>query len=215
MTDLENAAILDMETMMTTQAMVPATFFYNSDLNSENRQHMHFASHPGMQDMHMYPAVPTLASTPMYSRPSPSSQPLMLSKAFNPALPSTMTPMVSPRPHTQKPTIILETDISDAEGYPSTPPLSSSSSVISSPGSYDVLQTPLNPMFSGLDGVEGKEACVVEGLESFPNLDWTSCASPPMTPGESQVFFAFPFASFRFVFFSPPSPPPAPSICAP
>jgi hypothetical protein len=48
-----------------------------------------------------------------------------------------------------------------------------------------MLQTPLNPMFSGLDGMDGKPTCDMDGeLESFPNLDWSACASPPLTPGE-------------------------------
>jgi hypothetical protein len=39
-------------------------------------------------------------------------------------------------------------------------------------------------MFSGLDGFEGAEGVKAEQLENFPNVDWSSCASPPMTPGK-------------------------------
>lgn len=205
-----------METMMSTQAMVPAAFYYNSDPNQENRQqHMHYASHPNMhhhqqQPMHMYPAVPTLASTPIYSRPGSAASQQQMVQAPKAAaagfayhgLPSTMTPMASPRPVGQKPTIILETALGgDSEAYPCTPPLSSSSSVISSPGSCDVLQTPLNPMFSGLDGFVGKEMSDVERLESFPNLDWSSCASPPMTPGKPFLTLLPLFDFLFFIFF--------------
>ena len=88
-----------------------------------------------------------------------------------------------------RPSIVLETDMCDSDNmyYPSTPPLSTSGSVISSPGSCDMLATPLNPMFSGLDGFEGaKDVCDEElKTEKFPVLDWSSCASPPLTPGES------------------------------
>lgn len=82
--------------------------------------------------------------------------------------------------------MVLETDRRcDADGYPSTPPLSSAGSVIGSPGSCDMLATPLNPMFSGLEGSMMAFKEEVEVPEQFPNLDWNSCASPPMTPGES------------------------------
>jgi len=179
-----------METMMTAQPNGPAFFFYNPDMSPESRQHGHFLpqqhqQHPSLQQMPMLPVVPPLPSTPVYSRPSSSSsQPTLLPKGFTsvPILPSTLTPMASPMPIAPKPTIVLDTELCENEGFssPSTPPLSTSGSVISSPGSCDMLQTPLNPMFSGLDG---KEACGMDGeLETFPNLDWSACASPPLTP---------------------------------
>ena len=193
--------------MMTAQPNGPAFFFYSPDLNPENRQHGRFIpqqhqQHPAMQQMPMLPVVAPLPSTPVYSRPgSSSSQPPLLPKGYGhvPILPSTLTPVASPMPIALKPTIVLDTELCEAEGLysPSTPPLSSSSSTISSPGSCDMLQTPLNPMFSGLDG---KEACSLDGeLESFPNLDWSACGSPPLTPGRLS-FFLHPFlAVFRLV----------------
>jgi C2H2 transcription facotor len=191
-----------METM-TPQAMAPASFYYYSpDPNPENRQHGHFTAHPGYQQhqlqlqhqhphphqlpqqMPLYPVVPTLPSTPIYSRPSSScSQPPMHPKAYSAVLPM----VASPQPITHKPTIVLETELREHSGlyYPSTPPLSTSGSTISSPGSCDLLQTPMNPMFSGLEAFGGKETVNAEVKpESFANLDWSSCASPPMTPGE-------------------------------
>jgi hypothetical protein len=58
-----------------------------------------------------------------------------------------------------------------------------------------MLQTPLNPMFSGLDGKEGRD---IEGeLESFPILDWSACASPPLTPGRSTSSFLW--RSFEYL----------------
>ncbi|KAK3335517.1 hypothetical protein B0T19DRAFT_10570 [Cercophora scortea] len=197
-----------METMMTPQAMGPTFFYYSHDPSSENRQQGHFTSHPGFQhhQMGMFPVVPTLPSTPIYSRPSSSSsQPQQHQFQFQlqhqhhqqqqqqhpiiytgmPNLHSTMLRMTSPQPMHQKPTIMLETDLNESNGlyYPSTPPLSSSGSSISSPGSCDMLQTPCNPMFSGLDHLDRKEGCDVK-VESFAHspLDWSSCASPPMTP---------------------------------
>jgi hypothetical protein len=177
-----------MDTMMTAQPNGPAFFFYSPDLNPENRQHGRFIPQQHqqhLQQMPMLPVVAPLPSTPVYSRPgSSSSQPPLLPKGFShvPILPSTLTPVASPMPIALKPTIVLDTELCEAEGLysPSTPPLSSSGSTISSPGSCDMLQTPLNPMFSGLDG---KEACSMDGeLESFPSLDWSACASPPLTP---------------------------------
>lgn len=94
--------------------------------------------------------------------------------------PSVLTPTCSPRPMTmQKPTIVLDTDF-DTSCYPSTPPMSTSGSTVGSPKSLDILQTPMNPMFSGLD----ESAVVKECLEPVETcvLDWSSCGSPPMTP---------------------------------
>lgn len=104
--------------------------------------------------------------------------------------PSVMTPTGSPRPSTtQKPAILLDTDVGDGSYFPSTPPLSSSGSTVGSPKSFDALQTPMNPMFSGFDENDlPKDA--FEAVEASV-LDWSSCGSPPMTPGKFlQTFFA-------------------------
>jgi len=97
---------------------------------------------------------------------------------------ATMTPMASPRPIYQKPTILVQDHSpmeSDIFFYPSTPPLSTSGSAINSPTSMDMLQTPLNNSFFGFEGV--KEGCIgeVEG-ENLAGGDWARCGSPPMTP---------------------------------
>lgn len=176
-----------MEPMMASQTMAPAFFYYSPDPNPENRQHGHFTPHLHQQ-MQVFPVVPVLPSTPIYSRPSSScSQPPMYQPKAMTSVPSQLTPRASPQPQPHhRPTIMLETEICDADGmhYPSTPPLSSSGSAISSPGSYDVLATPMNPMFSGLDGFQGaiKKELQSQQPEQFPVLDWSSCASPPMTP---------------------------------
>ncbi|GKT83332.1 zinc finger protein msn2 4 [Colletotrichum tofieldiae] len=82
-----------------------------------------------------------------------------------------MTPMASPQPMAHKPAIMLETEICDDNLYfPSTPPLSTCGSAISSPNnSCELLQTPMNPMFSGLDGFDGLDG-FKETLEVPENL---------------------------------------------
>ncbi|TDZ73134.1 C2H2 finger domain transcription factor sebA [Colletotrichum trifolii] len=181
-------------TMMTAQAMGQAPFVYyrpEPQHDSRNRNHfpqqppMHHHQHHHHQHMAMYPMVPTLPSTPVYSRPNSScSQPMGPTLYSNG--PATMTPVASPQPMNSKPAIMLETEVYDVDGiyFPSTPPLSTSGSAISSPNnSCELLQTPMNPMFSGLetfDGLDGfKQA--LELPENLP-LDWASCGSPPMTP---------------------------------
>lgn len=143
-------------------------YYYNPESKMSQQQHMHMA---------MYPMVQPMPATPIYSRPNSSSScsqpPTLYSNG-----PSVMTPAASPQPIAHnKPAIMLETDLYDASYFPSTPPLSTSGSTIGSPNSCDMLQTPMNPMFSGLDGTK-------DGLESVETsvLDWSSCGSPPMTP---------------------------------
>lgn len=105
---------------------------------------------------HMYMTGP---ATPVYSRPGSSC-----------AQPPTL---YSNGPAVAKPSIMLDTDF-DTTYFPSTPPLSSSGSAAGSPSHMEMLQTPMNPMFSGIDGV--KE------IEAEPVLDWSRFGSPPMTP---------------------------------
>jgi hypothetical protein len=180
----------------------PAFFYYNPDPKPDNRQHGHFSQqHPNNVQVpvfhqHMQP----LPSTPIYSRPNSScSQPPMQQQIFHNGYPANMTPMASPRPMYQKPTILIqdhipglmiESDMYENDMYysPSTPPLSASGSVISSPSSQDVLHTPMNTVFYGIEGFEGvKEGC--EGEVQSENLaggEWARCGSPPMTPGKLE-----------------------------
>jgi hypothetical protein len=185
------------------QAMGQSPFFYyNPDPKPDNRQHGHFSQHPNNAQVPIYHQhVQPMPSTPIYSRPNSScSQPPMQQQIFHNGFPANMTPMASPRPMYQKPTIliqdhtqrlVIESDMceNDMYYYPSTPPLSASGSVISSPSSCDVLQTPMNTMFYGLEGFEGvKEGC--EGEVQSENLaggDWARCGSPPMTPGMFEL----------------------------
>lgn len=181
------AITVEMDTMMTSMGQAPF-YFYNPESKNDIRQHGHYSQHQSMQHMGMYPMVPTLPSTPIYSRPSSSScsqPPTLYSNG-----PSVMTPTASPQPISHcKPAIMLETEFCESSYFPSTPPLSTSGSTVGSPNSCEVLQTPMNPMFSGLDGVDG----VKDGLEPVENsvLDWSNCGSPLMTPGKfSQHFFS-------------------------
>ena len=127
------------------------------------------------QKLGMYQAV--APASPAYSRPgsSCSQQPAMFGNG-----PAVLTPTGSPPPTSYKPAIMLETEFGDNPYFPSTPPLSTTGSAVGSPKSCDVLQTPLNPMFSGLDGL-GVAKSGFESIESSI-LDWASCGSPPMTP---------------------------------
>ncbi|KAK3900257.1 hypothetical protein C8A05DRAFT_17412 [Staphylotrichum tortipilum] len=190
-----------MEAMMTPQTAAPSFFFYSPDPNPESRQHGRFIpqQHPGFAPMNMLPVVAPLPSSApaVYSRPGSSASssqqqqqqppPLLPKGAYAgcvPILPSTMVASPMPMPIAHKPAIVLDTELCDEGLYsPATPPLSSSTTVsaISSPGSCDMmLQTPLNPMFSGLDGKDARG--LDGGLESFPALSWSACASPPLTP---------------------------------
>lgn len=207
-----------MESMMAQQAMAPAFFYYSPDPNPENRHHGHFIPHPQPQSHHahpyahhampqqmqMFPQVPVLPSTPLpsspgFSRPSSScSQPPMHTQgkhSFTSApQQQVLTPQASPvRVHQalHRPTIVLDTikfDESEGMCYPQTPPLSAAGSVMGSPGSCDMLATPLNPMFSGLENTPMgvKEEVDVLPVEQFPMLEWNTCSSPPMTPSKSK-----------------------------
>lgn len=197
--------------MMSSQMGPTPFFYYTPDPNPENRHHGHFSQQPGFQQMQqqqVFPIVPTLPSTPIYSRPNSScSQQPLQAKVFG-AVPSNMTPMASPqaihRPaimlQNQPMKLALETELCDHDGfyYPATPPLSTSGSSMGSPcNTNDMLATPLNPMFSGLDGLDGCEMVKpeVETMpESLENLDWANCGSPPLTPGRSL----FLFLNFKF-----------------
>jgi hypothetical protein len=143
-------------------------FYYQND----PRQHALYA--PQQAPMPMYSMVPAHA---MYAHAG-AKAPVLYSNG-----PSVMTPTGSPRPvASHKPTILLDTDLGDNAYSPSTPPLSTSGSTVGSPRNTDILQTPMNPMFSGLEDLSMPKE-VFEPAETTV-LDWASCGSPPMTPGE-------------------------------
>ncbi|KAI5465872.1 hypothetical protein BGZ63DRAFT_116407 [Mariannaea sp. PMI_226] len=163
-------------TMVPTAMSQPAFYYYNSDSKNEVRQH--FGPQQAVRQQMMFPMVPTLPSTPVYSRPGSASShpPTLYSNG-----PAVVTPTASPQPIAlNKSAMMLETEFYENSYFPSTPPLSTSGSSIGSPNTCEILQTPMNPMFSGLDGVDGLK----DGLELVETsvLDWSSCGSPPMTP---------------------------------
>jgi hypothetical protein len=87
-------------------------------------------------------------------------------------------------PEMQSHGLLVDTEaLCDGERYgsPATPPLSTSGSIVSSPGSCEVLQTPLNPMFSGLEFEEIKEE--VDLQEQLNGFAWSNNGSAsPVTP---------------------------------
>jgi len=109
-----------------------------------------------------------------------------------------MTPIASPQPSQMKPAIIVQQGSpallpldtrfigTDMYGFPTTPPLSSSGSTISSPPSaHGSLHTPINDTFFSFEKVEGvKEGCQTDvHQEILANPQWARSDSPPMTPG--------------------------------
>jgi hypothetical protein len=157
--------------MMNSQAMGQQPFvFYSADVKADARQ-QHYIQQHRMQQLHMLPNIAALPPTPIYSRPnSACSQPQMPPTLYSNA--PSLTPMTSPQPHDMKAPMMLEASYSEADiYYPSTPPLSNSGSVVGSPNSCEMLQTPMNPMFSGLESFHGLK----ENFESIDNLalDWT------------------------------------------
>jgi hypothetical protein len=132
----------------------------------------------------------------MYSTPVINMHQMATANAFRGAM--NMTPIASPQPSNFKAALAvhgspalmpLDTRFVNAEYYafPSTPPLSTSGSSVSSPpSSTGTLHTPINESFFTFDKVEGvKEGC--EGdvhAEILANIDRQRSASPAMTPGK-------------------------------
>lgn len=171
-------------------------FYYNPDPKPDTRQHGHFSQQPTSVQIPMYhPQMPQLPSTPIYSRPSSScSQPPMHPmQMYNMGYQINLTPMASPRPMYQKPTIliqeprmVLESDAPEDVYYlPSTPPLSASGSTTSSPSSYEMMSTPTNTIFFGESFTGVREGCEEEvQAENLAGNEWARCGSPPLTPGK-------------------------------
>lgn len=179
----------------------------------------YFASDPDTQqltghpsDMHQFfGQMHTFPPTPGEQQPIYQPQPVMsmhqiaTTNAFRGSF--SMTPIASPQPSHLKPAIIvqqgspallpLDTRFVNADYYnnfPTTPPLSTSGSTISSPPStIDPLHTPLTGFFS-FEKVEGvKEGCESDvHSEILASVDWSRADSPPLTPGEysRSSFFA-------------------------
>lgn len=201
-----------------TQMLAQSPFFYyNPETNKEARQQGQFSAQPHCgQFSHQQSrdAVPVFNNSMFSQRPTSSGA------AAHYALKSTylsqpmLTPVASPQPMYHKSAILIQqdspflypidTECSDFQFAPATPPLSTSTSVTSSPPSTcELLLTPVN----GLPIVDPTEA-VKEGHEDevFNEIlaagDWTA-ASPPMTP----VYIQGPTASVPTTHLSPKSGP--------
>lgn len=170
-------------------------FYYHPDAPQDTRQQGHFASQPqGVhytaheQYMSHEQMVPLYAANVHYQKTQHfhpmaaySSQPLM-------------TPVASPQPIVQKPNGMISHESPylfplDTDCYtPSTPPLSSSGSAISSPPSTcDILPTPVSGFPpSRTEGLEGvKQGCEEEVYsEILAGSDLSGPNSPAMTPGK-------------------------------
>ncbi|KAF2099096.1 hypothetical protein NA57DRAFT_76330 [Rhizodiscina lignyota] len=173
-------------------------FYYNPENQHDNRQQQHFShqahGHHGMPYAHeqhyMQPEMmPMYAPQMPYSRPQSSQQHLQPMPAYTPQ--PMMTPVASPQPMYQKPTILVQQESPylfplDTDCYaPSTPPLSSSGSAISSPPSTcDILPTPVSGFHMKTEMIEGvKQGC--EGdvcSEILSGGDFTGPTSPALTP---------------------------------
>ncbi|PHH55821.1 C2H2 finger domain transcription factor sebA [Ceratocystis fimbriata CBS 114723] len=115
-----------------------------------------------MQVFHGLPMSMSMPMTPIFSRPNSSCSPQAPTLYSNG---SSMTPMTSPQPLMSKPTVMVNTEFGTS---PNTPPLSMAGSAMSSPDG-DMLQTPMNPMFSGIE------------IKEMP-AHWAAHVSPPHTP---------------------------------
>ncbi|KAH5656859.1 hypothetical protein HBI51_032490 [Parastagonospora nodorum] len=170
--------------MHPSQAMQSPFFYYNPDPQGENaRQHGHFTPHPSGQS--------TFQPQAMYFQ-SPSSANSHIQYPQTAYASQMLTPVASPQPMYQKPTILIQPQDSpflrpidtDYSYAPATPPLSSTGSNMSSPPSVcDFMPTPINGCFPG-EGIEGvKQGCEGEVFSELlsAGIEWRS-ASPPMTP---------------------------------
>lgn len=165
--------------------------------DNSTQQQGHYTSQPS--DMSWYGQTQYAnrgMEQPIYQAPAMNMHQMATTNAFRGATMS-MTPIASPQPSQMKPSIIVQQGSPalmpldtrflshDMYGFPSTPPLSSSGSSISSPPSaHGTLHTPIHDSFFGFDKVEGvKEGCETDvHTELLANHDWTRTDSPPMTP---------------------------------
>ena len=180
----------------------PSWFVYQPANDSHHRQHGHFMPSPSEQQVYNAPMQYQHGAPyqqPYMHHPVPNHQQSMHPKpAFHGHM--AMTPVASPRPRHLKPSMAFKQDPSalqplDTNMYgmrcsysPSTPPLSTSGSTISSPPSSSMhLPTPVEGPCFGFQSYEvvkgGHEADLY--AESFANADWNRSNSPPMTPGKS------------------------------
>ncbi|KAJ5095941.1 hypothetical protein NUU61_005297 [Penicillium alfredii] len=195
--------------MDSTYTMAPVqgqpSFAYYPD-SSQPRQQGPYTGQPS--DVPYYGQMQYSGAQRGTEQPVYSAQPVMnmhqmaTTNAFRGAT-MNMTPIASPQPSQMKPAIIVQQGSpallpldtrfmsTDLYGFPSTPPLSSSGSTISSPPSANgTLPTPVNDGSFGFEKVEGvKEGCETDvHTEILANPDWSRSGSPPMTPGRCDMY---------------------------
>ncbi|QDS67605.1 hypothetical protein FKW77_003990 [Venturia effusa] len=164
-------------------------FFYNPE--ADNRQHGQFVSLPhGLPypPQHMQqPQQMVMYGSGNYERPQSASSQVHYAQVNQYQQPL-MTPVHSPQPMYQKPQIVLPQESSylfplDTDCYaPSTPPLSTSGSAVSSPpSSTEILPTPVYNSSHG-QGIDAKPDSQQEFSEMLAQDNW-DVASPPTTPG--------------------------------
>ncbi|KAK2818436.1 hypothetical protein FQN49_007902, partial [Arthroderma sp. PD_2] len=189
----------------------PSFYYYNPEPESRHGQHAFFTPHPNEyqhaqnQMMMVQPQIPQQYAQHHHLQPQmhlhPSDQ--QNGAQFRPlsakgylSTPTTNSPSPSPQPMQIKPSVFLhgspgllslDTNCgwSDANGFPSTPPLSTSGSSISSPpSSCGMLHTPVGGDAIRMEGIEGvKEGCETDvELELLAHSHWNRSASPEMTP---------------------------------
>lgn len=164
-------------------------FYYNPE--ADNRQHGQYTPQPhGLPypTQHMqHPQQMVMYAQSSYERPqsvSPQAHYVQMNQYQQPL----MTPVHSPQPMYQKPQIVLQQESPylfplDTDCYaPSTPPLSTSGSAVSSPPSTtEPHPTPVYSTFHG-QCMDAKPGCQQEFSEILAHDSWDA-ASPPMTPG--------------------------------
>jgi hypothetical protein len=173
-------------------------FYYNPDPITDNRQHGHFSQQPHALQYPPHHGMPGQEHMALYSpnsyqqRPSSAHSQVQYHQQMQHqyAPQPLMTPVQSPQPMYQKPTILVQQDSPymlqlDTDCYaPSTPPLSTSGSTVSSPPSTEILPTPVSHTFYGQPGLEVMKGAGEE--EAFSEIlagdSWNNSASPPMTP---------------------------------
>lgn len=192
---------MEPSTMQSTHGFGPSPFFYyNPHPKPEHRQHGHFSPHPrGTTSNAQDPRMQRRSFSPMTGHARPASSDAH-SRLQGPLPYSGSTTMASPRPICQKPTILvnddatrplpLQTTRSDHDLYlfPSTPPLSVSTSAMGSPlSSCGVLSTPGDGrLFVGhdqqqLENVKPKLEPELQSI-TLAGGDWSWTRSPPLTP---------------------------------
>jgi len=172
----------------------PSFFYYNPDPHADNRQHGRFTPHPahGLPYSHQLQSHDPAAYYTYGERPASASSHMHYHQMPQYHQQPLMTPLASPQPLYQKPTILVQQESPylyplETDCYaPSTPPLSCSGSAVSSPPSAcEILPTPVHAAFYANESFEGVKQGREEGVysEILSGGEFTRSSSPPLTPG--------------------------------